>query len=405
MSLVKQLWLFIIVLTGFSLLGSFIIGSLASKTHIEQELYRKNQDSAHIISLSIANHSDDQLSLDLMLRSQFDIGHFELVNLVDTQGNTVISLVNANRNQAYPRWFAELMPIKTYPFTIKVSDGWRQTGTLTVASDRSYAQYKLWQNVVNLVLYFVVLALIVGVVGGILLRRLTRPLLQTVRHAQAIGERRFITSEEPKTEEFRAVIRSMNALSLHVKTMLEEEADKLEQWRRLKDRDELTGLLSRVPLLSQLRSSLAKEDDSAGGLFVIVRVVNLFALNQSEGRQSMDNYLTQLANEINNQLNANIQARAGRLNGSDFAILFPGYQSLPNHPSDSEGAARTLFEALNAVSRNLALDAVTLHMACTAYLSQEKYSRCTHPCRYNFIESIGRKYIKLHTSLTYRRRR
>ena len=53
-----------------------------------------------------------------------------------------------------------------------------------------------------------------------------------VDQAKAIGERRFITIDEPSTLEFRKVVGSMNDLSERIKQVLAQEAKRLEKWQR-----------------------------------------------------------------------------------------------------------------------------------------------------------------------------
>ena len=54
---------------------------------------------------------------------------------------------------------------------------------------------------------------------------------EIVKQAEAIGERRFVTIAEPATREFRRIVRAMNSLSARVRTMLEEETERLEKLR------------------------------------------------------------------------------------------------------------------------------------------------------------------------------
>ena len=184
---------------------------------------------------------------------------------------------------------------------------------------------------------------------------------KAVDHAQAIGERRFITTSEPKTKEFRSVIRSLNQLSKRVKSLLDEESAKLDQWRKNAQVDKVTGLLNREPILNNFHSLLKKEDASAEGSAVIVRALDLIELNESEGRKSIDVLLKRLG-EVLNKGHRNM---AGRLSGSDFLLLLPG-------ELEAEQSSIELLEQLNRVCRELNFDQVKLVASSTNYQAGEK---------------------------------
>jgi len=149
-----------------------------------------------------------------------------------------------------PRGGSPLIPIRAQPGIAQVQDGWRQFGTLTLESHSRYAYESLWHGTLQLLAWFVAGAVLTGLVGTVLVKHVTHPLGRVVDQAEAIGERRFITTEEPSTSEFRSVVRAMNALSERVRTMLADESRRLEALRRQAHHDELTGLVNRSHFLN-----------------------------------------------------------------------------------------------------------------------------------------------------------
>ena len=363
MSLYKQLWLSIILLMALAFSGSFIVSSLSAREYLEEQLYRKNIDNASSLALSLSAESRDDMILELFINSQFDTGHYQFINLVDMEGHTIVGQFDTREFKEAPAWLVKLFPINVKPGVAQVSSGWQQLGTLTLSSHTRFAYQQLWVSTKQLFIYFLIIAIASGVIGSILLRILTRPLDKAVAHAQAIGERRFITTNEPKTLEFRAVIRSMNKLSQHVKKMLDDESSKLEKWRQDMQHDKVTNLLNREPVLSRLKAFTKNEDEKSGGGILLIRIADLFALNQNYGRQAMDDILRHLGNTLLSECLEKTHGYGvtGRLNGSDFIVVMPGSES------QVDVEARNIFDNLRRVCReNAALD-VKLYAASTIY--------------------------------------
>lgn len=337
MSLTKQLWIAIAMVTLLSLGGSLVVSTLSARQYLQQELAIKNMDNATSLALSLSQLDKDPVTIELQIASQFDAGHYQLIRLVDPTGTLLVERKYAEHNQGSPTWFMRLVPIETRPGLAQVLDGWRQFGTLTVESHSRYAYESLWNATRQLLLWFAGGGLLCGLLGTLVLRYITRPLGSMVEQAEAIGGRRFVTTPEPRTLEFRSVVRAMNTLSERVRTMLADEAQRLEQLRRQTQYDDLTGLFSRQQFLNQLDAALSRNDASAGGLLLITRIANLAELNQRLGRTAADRLLATLASKLSSVAEAHPGRECGRLNASDFALLAAG-----------ELDATALGEAVNA---------------------------------------------------------
>jgi EAL domain-containing protein (putative c-di-GMP-specific phosphodiesterase class I)/GGDEF domain-containing protein len=241
-----------------------------------------------------------------------------------------------------------------------VSQGWKSAGTLTLQSQSRFAYRELWINTQRLFAYFVLAALGAGLLGSLLLRWITQPLGAVVAQAEAIGERRFVTIEEPRTLEFNALSRAMNGLSERVKQMLSEETERLGQWHRESLQDAGTGLLARGPFLERLAALLKREDASAQGVLVILRILQLNELNRRHGRAVMDTLLARFAHELLERGRRHEGMLAGRLNGSELGIVAPGQL-------DPGELAADLRDALVAISRESGVASSVLAGAATRY--------------------------------------
>ena len=372
MSLIKQLWIAIAAVTLLALGGSLVVSTLNARQYLEEQLSTKNSDNANILAQSIqsllkerADSETDSVADDIegivstILRVQFDIGHYSQITLVGPDGKSIAHFYSDTPiGENVPAWFAKLSSIKERPGVAHVQSGWHQFGMLTVASHSSYVYEALWNNTLQLLWWFLITTVIAGLLGTMMLGRIITPLRTLVKHAQAIGERRFITSPEPRTAELKVVVRAMNALSDRVRQMLAEEAQRLENLRRQIHEDAVTGLLERRQFLNTFSSRLADPEAPAQGALLILRVGRLNELNRDLGRVATDKLLKELAQA----LCSDPDSVGSRLNGSDLALLAPssavGFEFSPWAASVVERLHAIANEHKEANSLALAIAAV-----------------------------------------------
>lgn len=322
MSLYKQLWLAVTLLTTLAFSGSFLLTTKSAQNYLSEQLQLKNFDNATSLALSLSQQNDPVLR-ELLISAQFDNSHYEFIKLIGPSGNSLIEH-NSDKKVLAPTWFMSLFPIEATAGIAQVTNGWQQIGTLSLKSDSRFAYHEMWVSTQLMFLYFLAGALFSGLVGNRILKTILKPLDDVINQAQAIGERRFITIDEPNTREYRLLVTSMNRLSDRVKQMLSSEGGKLHELHLEAERDQLTGLLNRTPFLHHLSSLLRKGDDLCNGCVVLLRIEQLIELNRSEGRDVMDSLLKNLGASLRDLADQCEGSLSGRLNGSDFILLLPG---------------------------------------------------------------------------------
>lgn len=334
MSLTKQLWLGILVVTVGAFAASFVISTLSARDYIEQQLDQKNRDNANVLALAMTQLPKDPATIELLLSAQFDNAHYDYVRITDPTGGKVIAervRDEATTRQmdvqgdgaAAPSWFRELIQLSSSEGKAFVNDGWTAFGTLTLKSHTGFAYQSLWNGTLDLFAWFLAGAGIIGALATVMLRWVLRPLDQVIAHARAIGERRFVTTATPPTREFASVVTAMNTLSTRVRGMLEEEAIRLDHLRRAVQHDAVSGLLNREHFLAQIEGTLQSENAPATGALVMVRLTHVIALNEELGRATTDDLLRRVAEALSSMIGDNAEWFAGRLNGTDFALLAP----------------------------------------------------------------------------------
>ncbi|KGK41292.1 hypothetical protein LH51_16045 [Nitrincola sp. A-D6] len=326
MSLIRQLWIAVVLMMAIAFISSFSISTYKAKAYFEEQLLLKNIDNAGSLALTLSQIEKDPVTLELLIAAQFDTGHYQRIELLDPQGEALQRKVYEGEDATgVPEWFKNLAALDIEPGVAQVQDGWFQYGTLYVESHKRFAYQALWATTRDLLVWFLLVALVAGGLGTLILKLITRPLDDVVNQAEAIGGRRFIQSKEPRTLEFGRVVKAMNILSERIRHMLDSERKRLEEMRHKNQHDELTGLANRAYFLSQLDTKLSSVDTDSQHAVLLIRVCHLASLNQKLGHKQTDALLKDVAQAIQ-QFTDDIadnftQADVGRLNGSDFALL------------------------------------------------------------------------------------
>jgi len=363
MSLIKQLWLAIVVILSLAFAGAFILSTVASKHYFEQQLQAKNDDNATTLALSITQIEKDPVALDLLLSAQFDTGHYRYIGLLDPNGKVISERINNTSKTKAPDWFVKFTPLKLQPGQADIQDGWSQYGTLKIESDSNFAYDKLWDNTIMTALWVLLIGFLGGVAGSQILRRILNPLNDVVSQAESIGENRFITISVPRTKEFKAVVNAMNALSNRVKKTVSEESARLEQLRLENNYDHITGLMNHDYFIKNLDANISHEEYFHEGALIISRLTNLAAIDHKLGYKETNTLLKAISDTLQNACSLQPGLSVGRLNGTDFAVF-------SNQPADSYSFGnhiKKLLEKIDGTSnKSVNVNFTTVAMRVTA---------------------------------------
>lgn len=323
MSLIRQLWLLVIVVTLTTCTGSLFTSLWTNRQYLEDQLQIKNHDNAASLAISLSQQAGDADSIRLLIAAQYDTGHYRSIRLTDPAGKTVIDLSDVEHPVEAPAWFAALLPIQSVPGIAQVSSGWQQLGTLEVVSHSSFAHGVLWRGAVNLTLLLTLVGLVSGLCGTILVRRTMTPLSGLIGQADALSERRFVKSAPPAVPEFKPLARAMNSMVDRVQAQYAEHAATVERLRHVATTDAVTGLVNREQFQSELADTLDNPQLSGTGTFIMIRVRDLLRINQELGRRTTDGLLQAMAARLAAFAAGFRDSACGRLNGSDFAVMLP----------------------------------------------------------------------------------
>ena len=368
MSLKKQLWLAIIFILVLATGGSFVLSTLSSKNYLEEQLQLKNIDNVTSLALSMSQMQKDPTTIDLLISAQFDSGHYKYIGLFDPNGKMMSERVNANTKTKAPSWFTKIVPIKTQPGVADVQDGWKQYGSLTLESDANFAYDKLWDSTIQIALLASLIGLLACYGGGKILEKILKPLDDVVDQAKAIGENRFISINEPKTSEFRAVVNAMNGLSNRIRTTVSEESARLEELRYQANFEPITGLMNFEYFIRRVNASISHEETFSSGVLIVTRLSNLALIDHTIGHQETNLLLRTIGDALNNECKINPPLYAARLTGTDFGMFC-------NQAKDSDTLGLQIKELLATVSQTsheqLNAHFLTVAMNVTKYDAEE----------------------------------
>src|SRR5690606_11809146 len=130
--------------------------------------------------------------------------------------------------------------------------------------------------------------------------------------------------------------------------------------------DEVTGVWNRAYLLDAFKARLKSTENIEDG-FMVLRLIDILGLNQKLGRQQVDALLKKLVAQINSTLESLTDDYSryfvGRLNGTDFAILF----------EDTNQLAEIAELLVKDISKNI--QGVPLICAAGNYRNGDEFSR------------------------------
>ena len=325
MSLIRQLWLLLLATVVAGVVGSTLVTVSAARDTLETQLRLKNSDNAQALALTLSQQHGDAALLELALSAQFDTGFYDRIALRGADGKTLVERRAEPRPSEAPAWFVRALPIASPPGVAQVSDGWKPIGSLEVVSASAFVYGDLWRGSLRSAGWLALVGVLTGLLAALVLGRIRTPLQDTVEQARALVERRFVMLREPKVPELRQLSQAMNTMVERLQTVFGEQGAQLEALRRQAQVDPLTGLAHRGHFMNRLAAALGRRDDTTStGALLLLRVRDLAGLNRVLGHAQTDALLRKIAEALSARCEAQPLAQAGRLNGSDFAVLVAG---------------------------------------------------------------------------------
>ncbi len=367
MSLIRQIGLLLIGALLLAFVGSVGVTISSARDTLQTQMRLKNSDNAAALALSLSQQRGDAQLMELLMAAQFDTGFYRRIRLTSVDGRTVFQREAGPAQSRAPTWFSAMLPIESTPGLAQVSDGWRALGSVEVVSHTAFAHDDLWRGALRSVVALALVGALAALLARTVIGRLRRPLDRAVQQAQSLVNGEFVTVPEPRVPELQRLTLAMNTMVARLKLIFDAQAQQVEALRREAHSDAVTGLANRKHFMAQLAGTLQGEDGASEAGLVLLRVIELAAINRSLGHATTDRMICTVAQALQAYVQRAAGCHVGRLNGSDFALCLPvGGVALET----AQAVAQALRVALPAFGHGIAIAVGAVEMKRDMPLAQ-----------------------------------
>ncbi|MFL6663163.1 MAG: LapD/MoxY N-terminal periplasmic domain-containing protein, partial [Rhizobacter sp.] len=323
MSLIRQIWLVLLAALVLAFLGSMGVAIVSARDTLQTQLRLKNSDNAASLALALSQQKGDAKLMELVMAAQFDTGFYRQIRYTANDGRVAFAREAATARTQAPDWFVALLPIASTPGVAQISDGWRALGSVEVTSHAAYAHDELWAGSLRSAAALALIGLAAAFLARAVVGRIRKPLDAAVEQARSLVDGRFVTLPEPRVPELARLTQAMNTMVARLKLIFDAQAEQVEALRCEAHTDPVSGLSNRKHFMGQLGAVLHGEHGAAEGGLVLLRVLDLAAVNRSLGHAATDRMIAAVAQALQTYTERVPGCRLGRLNGSDFALALP----------------------------------------------------------------------------------
>lgn len=324
MSLFKQITIIMSLFLLFVLASVMALNFNTSAKYAQDELLNNAQNTASSLSLSLANTNGNVSAMSTIVNALFDSGYFQKITLFDTQEKVLYERVQTSEQSEIPLWFKSLYTLETPVASATVSSGWKPVGTVQIIPTQENADIKLYENFLELLQSFALIALLTFTLLFFLLRFILSSLKRLTKQAEAVSSNNFIINTDiPATKEFKEVTLAMNKMVEKVKDIFEKEASSAQDYHRLLYTDALTSLGNRNYFELKFNEFLASQEADTKGVVLTLFIDGLFEANKAMGHEKVDRLIHDLASLLKGAIKGRDQAVISRIDGTKIAVIFP----------------------------------------------------------------------------------
>ncbi|HLU15639.1 MAG TPA: LapD/MoxY N-terminal periplasmic domain-containing protein, partial [Burkholderiaceae bacterium] len=92
MTVLRQLLLSVTVVVALILVGTLVFSVNASRDYLSMQVQSESDNAATSLALMLSQPANqDQASRELLITALFDSGHFEVIELHDSDGNELVA--------------------------------------------------------------------------------------------------------------------------------------------------------------------------------------------------------------------------------------------------------------------------------------------------------------------------
>lgn len=326
MSLAKQFGIGFFVVLFLVFIGTLWVNVNNTRDFIQQQLASHAQDTATSLGLSITPYVGDDANIPIietMTNAIFDRGYYQSIQLINADNKVLLEKSNPKEMQSVPEWFINMFTIEAPVANTNLNTGWQIAGTLKVTSNPGFGYEQLWRNAVDSFWVVVVIFVLAMIFVWLMVRVITRPLIDVVSQVEAISNKEFgMVKDVPSTPELSVFVNAVNRMSEKLAKMFAQLSEQSEKYRQFAYSDSLTKVGNRRSFELSLTQMLSDSEQHSQGVLLIIRCSSLAQVNSAFGSEVADNYLLSVSEAIKKVTSETFpHFNLYRLNGADFSMI------------------------------------------------------------------------------------
>ena len=322
MTLFKQVALTVSMIIIIMLSSVMYISYESSKQHLLEAIYETTVNNISSLSNKLAQQGEDEADIVTIIDSEFDGGYFHSIKYSSNQSDFVYEQEDTDAVVDVPLWFVDFANISLDEVSVDVSSGWNIMGELSVVGDTNIIYTTLYKMFIKLLYLFALSLSISLVVLGILLHFVLKPLKAVQGQAEAILNNKFVIQEkEPYTQEFKEVVKGMNAMVKKVETLFHTANESARRNKELLYNDPVTKLYNRRYYMLKINDLISLENRLNGGVSIFISLSSVEVVTQSIGQQKTQALLVSFAKLLSEGAENFDDEVVARMNEREFAMI------------------------------------------------------------------------------------
>jgi len=322
MTLFKQVALTVSMIIILMLSFVMYINYESSKKYLVESLYETTVNNISSLSNKLAQLGEDDADIVTIIDSEFDGGYYHFIKYSANQSDFVYMQEDNEALVDVPLWFIKFADIHVDKITVDVSSGWNIMGELSIMGDTNVIYQTLYKMFIHLLYLFVATLSIALFILGLLLHFVLKPLKAVQVQAEAILNNKFVIQEnEPYTQEFKEVVKGMNAMVKKVETLFHTANESAKRNKELLYNDPVTKLYNRRYYMLKITDLIGLENRINGGVSIFISLSSVEIVTQSIGQQKTQALLVAFANLLTEAAVNYDDEVVARMNERDFAMI------------------------------------------------------------------------------------
>ncbi len=324
MSLTRQLLVFISVLLFIVFFLSFVLSVKTTRDWLQDEAIFHAQDTATSLALSVGPFMDNENDplIESMLQAIFDRTYYSKIELRNTSGDVVHSLLEKKHYAGVPAWFKRYNPMLLASAEVEISTGWPPAkGVIEVVVSPDYAYRKLYRQFKQTLLSSLGVLIVALCILYLLILMLLKSLKRLEDQARKIAAGEFIIVEPlPRTREIKNLAFTINSMSSRLGAMTHSLQKRIDVLGDELLHDDLTGLANNV----SFEKELAELFKSTPHFYVFkIRMDCIEVLVKEYDKQHIDRFLQGFADLLSTFCEKHNDSNIScyRLYGADFVLV------------------------------------------------------------------------------------